>query len=70
MTICASCENFTLRNDAARRAVGLGQCIGFLEAIESFVPWNTPACRLYRKAKQMAPREVWIAERIALEVQA
>ena len=60
--ICARCEHFTLKTDPARAAAGLGHCIGFLVAIESFVPWNTPVCRLYRKAKQIEPREAWILQ--------
>lgn len=65
MTICARCEHFTLKTDPARVAAGEGQCIGFLEEIKEFVAWDAPTCRLYRRAKEMAPREVWIAARQA-----
>jgi hypothetical protein len=70
MTICATCEHFTLKTDPERAAVGRGHCLGFLPDAMNFVDWNDPACKLYRKAKQMAARDMWIAERAALEAKA
>lgn len=62
---CARCEHFTLKTDPERAADGRGHCLGFLAEAMNFVDWNDPACRLYRKAKQMEPREAWIAEQTA-----
>lgn len=60
MSICARCEHFTVQHHPQQAAHGLGHCVGFLASIESFVDWNGTPCRLYRQAKQMAPRDRWI----------
>lgn len=75
--ICARCEHLTtgaqpgasqgeIDAAASRAAAGIGQCTGFLAAINSFVPWDGEKCGLYRAAKKAAPREKWI-EKMEME---
>ncbi len=66
MTTCVQCQHFTTKGHPAHAAVGLGQCTGFLAAIQSFVSWDAPACRLFRAAKPIVPREKFSAEKEAM----
>lgn len=57
---CARCQHFSMRDHPQQAAAGLGQCVGFLILIQSFVRWDGSKCGLYRPAREMGPRDKFI----------
>jgi hypothetical protein len=62
---CARCKFFTRQNLPAGAVDGEGLCLGYLESLQELVAWDRELCGIYRPARPMAPREDWIAARIA-----
>lgn len=65
MSTCARCKHFAIKECPEKGAIGFGKCSGFVVGLVTFVEWNDAACRSYRPAMHMAPREAYIAEQQA-----
>lgn len=60
--ICGTCEHFTLKDDSARAAQGIGHCLGYGEGSphEKWVRWDRASTVLYGPAPDMTKRRQWI----------
>lgn len=60
MKICALCRHFTTQHHPEQGAVGMGHCVGFLEATLTFVAFDNETCSLFKPASQVAARQKYI----------
>lgn len=62
--ICARCDEFSIKDDPARAAQGIGRCKGYDGArhhpVPSYVAWNGRTCIVFRMEPDIRPRERWI----------
>lgn len=66
--VCAECQHLTTKGDPEQMVHGKGRCTGYegyAPLKNPIVPWNQRACRLFRWARDMAPRKRWMEKQKA-----